>query len=70
MKLSARNMMKGKVVKVDVGAVNVEIAVELAPNIVVTSIITKQSMQNLGLAEGKEAYVAIKASDVMIGVDD
>jgi len=70
MKLSARNVMKGKIVKIDVGAVNAEVAVELAPNVVVTSIITKQSMQNLGLAEGKEAYVAIKASDVMIGVED
>ena len=62
--------MKSKVIKVDIGAVNAEITVELAPNVVVTSIITKQSMQNLGLAEGKEAYVAIKASDVMIGVED
>ncbi len=70
MKLSARNVIKGKVVKIDVGAVNAEITVELAPSVVITSIITKQSMQNLNLAEGKDAYVAIKASDVMIGVED
>ena len=70
MKLSARNVIKGKVVKIDVGAVNAEITVELAPSVVITSIITKQSMQNLNLAEGKDAYVAIKASDVMIGVEN
>jgi molybdopterin-binding protein len=70
MRLSARNVLKGKIVKIDVGAVNAEITVELAPNVLVTSIITKKSMQSLGLAEGKEAYTAIKASDVMIGVDD
>jgi molybdopterin-binding protein len=70
MKLSARNVLKGKIVKVETGAVNAEITVELAPNVVVTSIITMQSMKNLGLAQGKEAFVAIKASDVMIGIDD
>lgn len=70
MKLSARNVLKGKIVKVETGAVNAEITVELAPNVVVTSIITMQSMKNLGLAQGKEAFVAIKASDVMIGTDD
>ncbi len=69
MKLSARNNLKGKVVKVTPGAVNSEIVVELAGGQQVVSIITKTSADSLGLAVGKEAYAVIKASDVMIAVD-
>ena len=69
MKISARNVLKGKVKAVEVGAVNVEVAVEIAPGIEITSIITKKSCENLGLTPGKEAYVVIKASNVMIGCD-
>jgi molybdopterin-binding protein len=70
MKLSARNVLKGKIISVDMGVVNAEVVVELAPGVVVTSIITKHSFETLGLAKDKEAFVAIKASDVMIGVED
>ena len=69
MKLSARNILKGKVIKVTPGAVNSEIVLELAGGAQIVSIITKQSAESLGLAVGKEAYAIIKASNVMIGVD-
>jgi molybdopterin-binding protein len=69
MKLSARNMLKGKVVKVMRGAVNSEVTIELHGGAQVVSIITNTSVDNLGLKEGKEAYAIIKASSVMIGVD-
>jgi molybdopterin-binding protein len=69
MKLSARNVLKGKVVKVTQGAVNSEIILEVAPGLQVVSIITRQSAETLGLAEGSEAYAVIKASNVMIAVD-
>ena len=69
MKLSARNVLKGKVVKVTQGAVNSEIILELAPGIQVVSIITRQSAETLGLAEGSDAYAVVKASNVMIAVD-
>ncbi len=69
MKLSARNILKGKVKKVTPGAVNSEIVLELPGGAEVVSIITKESAQNLGLAPGKVAYAIIKASNVMIGVD-
>lgn len=68
-KLSARNVIKGKVKAVNPGTVNTEVTVELAGGDEVVSIITKASAENLGLAEGKEVYVIIKASSVMIGVD-
>ena len=69
MRLSARNVLKGKVKKVTHGAVNSEIVLELPGGAEVVSIITKESAQNLGLASGKDAYAIIKASNVMIGVD-
>jgi molybdopterin-binding protein len=69
MKTSARNMLKGKVKKVELGAVNAEVLIEIAPGIEVVSIITKHSAQNLVLEPGKEAYAVIKASNVMVAVD-
>jgi len=69
MKISARNVFKGKVKKVAHGAVNSEITVQLQGGIEVVSIITKNSAERLGLNEGKEAYVVIKASNVMIALD-
>ena len=69
MKLSARNVIKGKVKKVTHGAVNSEVVVELPGGVEVVSIITKTSADNLGLAAGKEVYTVIKASSVMLAVD-
>ena len=69
MKFSARNMLKGKVVKVTPGAVNSEVTIELPGGQQVVSIITKTSAENLGLKVGKEAYAVIKASSVMVAVD-
>ncbi len=69
MKISARNILKGKVVKVVRGAVNAEVTLELSGGTRLISIITNTSVDNLGLAEGKEAYAIIKASNVMVGVD-
>lgn len=69
MKLSARNVLKGKVVKIIPGAVNSEVVIELPGGTLITSIITKESVENLGLKVGKEAYAVVKASNVMIAVD-
>jgi len=69
MKISARNILKGKIVKVIHGAVNSEVIIELPGGTRLVSIITKDSVENLGLTVGKEAYAIIKASNVMVGVD-
>jgi molybdopterin-binding protein len=69
MKLSARNVLKGKIVQIKAGAVNSEVIIELSGGQQVVSIITKTSAENLGLAVGKQAYAVIKASNVMIAVD-
>ena len=69
MKISARNMLRGKVKNVNHGAVNSEVTVELAGGTQVVSIITKASAENLSLAPGKDVYAVIKASNVMIAID-
>jgi molybdopterin-binding protein len=69
MKISARNILKGKVVKILRGAVNSEVVIELPGGTQLVSIITNSSVDSLGLKEGKEAYAIIKASNVMVGVD-
>jgi molybdopterin-binding protein len=69
MKISARNILKGKITKVVRGAVNSEVTIELPGGTQLVSIITNNSVENLGLTVGKEAYAIIKASNVMVGID-
>jgi molybdopterin-binding protein len=70
MKLSARNILKGIITRINQGAVNSEIVIELPGGIEIVSIITRTSVKSLGLKKGKEVYAVIKASNVMIGVDE
>lgn len=69
MRISARNILKGKVKKIMAGAVNSEIIIELPDGTEIVSIITKDSVKSLELKKGKDVYAVIKASNVMIGVD-
>ncbi len=69
MKVSARNLLKGKVSKITMGAVNAEVDIELSGGQKVISIITIQSVKSLGLEVGKAVYAMVKASNVMIAVD-
>jgi molybdopterin-binding protein len=69
MKLSARNVLKGKVVKIQRGTVNAEVTLELPGGDSIVSIITLGSLDALDLREGKPAYAVIKASSVMLAVD-
>jgi molybdopterin-binding protein len=70
MKLSARNVLKGKVVNITKGAVNSVVVIEIAPGIQLTSMVTGEAVGELELAKGKEAYAIIKSSSVIVGVDD
>jgi molybdopterin-binding protein len=60
MKLSARNTVPGTIQKIDIGAVNAQVTIEVVPGIALVSIITVEAVKNLGLAEGKRAYAVIK----------
>ncbi len=69
MKISARNTLPGIVRKIEPGAVNAEVTIELAPNLHIVSIITLDAVKTLGLKPGGRAYAVIKASSVMVGTD-
>jgi molybdopterin-binding protein len=69
MKISARNVLKGKIKKIIQGAVNSEVIIEILSGQEIVSVITKKSVASLGLKEGKEVYAVIKASNVMIAID-
>jgi molybdopterin-binding protein len=69
MRISARNILKGKVIKVTRGAVNAEVVLELSGGTQIVSIITLSSVDAMDIKVGKDAYAVVKASNVMIGVD-
>lgn len=69
MKISARNILKGKVLKVTEGSVNSEIILEVAPGVELVAIVTKTSAENLGLQVGRDAHAVIKASSIMLATD-
>jgi len=52
MKISARNTLSGTIKSIEMGAVNNEVAIELAPGVVLTSVVTKASCERLGLKVG------------------
>jgi molybdopterin-binding protein len=69
MKLSARNVLKGKVKSIVEGAINDEVVVELPGGQEIVAVITKTSVKHLGLSKGKDALVVIKASNVMLATE-
>lgn len=70
MKLSARNQLKGTVVEIEKGAVNGIVILDIGGGNKISSTISMASIEELGLEVGKEAYAIIKATSVMVGVDD
>ncbi|MFL9898161.1 TOBE domain-containing protein [Paraburkholderia fungorum] len=70
LKLSARNQLRGRVESVKRGAVNAEVSLVLEGGAVITAVVTNESVDRLGLAEGGTAVAAFKASSVILGVKD
>ena len=66
MKLSARNQVRGTVISVTPGAVNGTVKVDIGGGTILTSSITEEAIQDLGLAIGDAVTVIVKASDVLI----
>lgn len=70
MRISARNILAGTVLEIVPGAVTSHVRLDLGGGAVVTASITNEAVAELGLKVGGKASAVIKASDVMIGVDD
>jgi molybdopterin-binding protein len=69
MRISARNQFKGKILEVKKGATTAHVRLEIAPGQIITSSITNEAVEELGLKVGETATAVIKASNVMIAVD-
>lgn len=68
MKISARNRLKGTIVEVIKGATTAHVRIDIGGSIV-TSSITNEAVDELGLKVGDTAYAVVKASDVMVAID-
>lgn len=70
MKLSARNQLKGTVVAIEEGAVNGIVKIDIGGGNIISATISMSAIRELGLKVGGSAYAVIKATSVMVGVDD
>ena len=70
MKLSARNQFKGTIVGIQEGAVNGIVRIDIGGGNVMSATISMNAIRELGLEVGKEAWAVVKATSVMVGVDD
>lgn len=68
MKLSARNVIRGKIVEVVKGQTTAHVRLDINGTII-TAAITNEAVDELGLKKGMSAAAVVKASDVMIGVE-
>jgi molybdopterin-binding protein len=68
MKLSARNVLKGKITKVIRGTTTAHVLIEVN-GATITASITNEAVEDLELREGQDAAAIIKSSDVIIAVD-
>jgi molybdopterin-binding protein len=69
MRISARNVIKGRVTEVVKGATTAHVRLDVGGGTVITASITNEAVEELRLATGDTAYAVIKASDVMVGKD-
>jgi molybdopterin-binding protein len=69
MRISARNQIKGTVVEVKKGATTSHVRVDIGGGNIMTSAITNEAVDDLGIKAGGKVTVVVKASDVMIAVD-
>ncbi|KYH46014.1 molybdopterin-binding protein [Branchiibius hedensis] len=69
MKISARNILQGTVVEIVKGATTSHVRLDVNGS-TVTAAITNEAVDDLGLTVGQQAYAVVKASDVMVAIDD
>lgn len=67
MKLSARNVLSGKIIAVTKGVTTANVKLDLGQGVIITSSITMEAAKDLKLKKGDTAYAIIKASEVIVG---
>lgn len=68
MKLSARNQLKGKILKVDEGLITSKVMLDLGNGNIISAIISKDAIADLDLKPGDVAFAVIKSTEVIIGI--
>jgi molybdopterin-binding protein len=68
MKLSARNQLKGKILKVDEGLITAKVTLDLGNGNIISAIISKDAIADLNLKSGDDAFAVIKSTEVIIGI--
>ena len=66
LKISARNQLKGKVVSLETDGVTAKVKIEIKAPAVITSVITKEAVEDLGIKVGDEVAAVIKSTEVMV----
>jgi molybdopterin-binding protein len=69
MQLSTRNQWQGTIKAINHGTIVSEVTLEISPEISVTSIVSKSSVENMGLKVGGKAYALIKSTEVTLAID-
>ena len=69
MKLSNRNQWQGTIKAINHGTIVSEVILEITPDVIVTSIVAKSSVENLGLKVGGKAYALIKSTEITLAID-
>ncbi|MEN9443734.1 MAG: hypothetical protein RIS47_624 [Bacteroidota bacterium] len=69
MKLSARNQLKGTILKVEEGLITAKVLLDLGNGNVISAIISKDAIDDLKLKVGDEAFAVIKSTEVIIGTN-
>lgn len=70
MRLSTRNQLHGTVTEITAGEAMAVVKVALEGGDTVTSSITREAAEDLGLEPGKKVVVLIKSTEVGLGVED
>ena len=70
MKTSARNQFAGPIISIKEGIVDTEVTIELDPQLQLTAIVTRESAENLGLAQGRDVLAFVKASSIILLVEE
>ena len=69
-KISARNKIPGRIVSIAKGDVGASVKIKVEVPCIVTSFITREAVEDLGIKEGDEVYAVVKATEVMISKEE
>ncbi len=70
MKVSARNQLKGTIVDVVKGATTSHVRIDVGGGVIMTASITNEAVDDLKLAKGQPAIAVVKATDVLVAVEN